>query len=240
MFRYVRSILSGMPPVAPPLDNVPYTAAVAVAEGDLLTLPGHTVAGKVSLATKVEDVFGVAMNDAAANASVRMAYVVPGMIFKTTADEATSAGAEVGINATSDGVRVNGTGLRVLKYELSGTTHWVWVTFMESALSQNRAADAMITEFKFDKTINSLSADIVGVIDQAARTIKLAAPAGTTVSALKATFTTTEFATVKVGDTVQTSGTTPNDFTDDVVYVVTSSDGRKVVSYTVTVTVAEA
>lgn len=137
MFQYVRSILSGMPPVAPPLDNVPYTAAVAVAEGDLLTLPGHTVAGKVSLATDVEDVFGVALNDAAADASVRMAYVVPGMIFKTTADEATSAGAEVGINVTSDGVSVDGTGLRVLKYELSGTTHWVWVTFMESALNRH-------------------------------------------------------------------------------------------------------
>ena len=45
-------------------------------------------------------------------------------------------------------------------------------------------------------------------------------PPGTDVTALVATFTTTG-ASVKVGSTVQVSGTTANDFTYPVVYTVT-------------------
>ena len=61
-------------------------------------------------------------------------------------------------------------------------------------------------------------------------------PFGTNVTALVATFTTTG-ASVKVGSTVQISGTTANNFTAPVVYTVTAADSSSV-TYTVTVTLA--
>jgi hypothetical protein len=67
--------------------------------------------------------------------------------------------------------------------------------------------------------------------------IELEVPYGTAVNPGKATFTTTPFAVVTVGATPQTSGTTTNDFTNDVVYTVTSQDGTQSKDYTVEVTV---
>ena len=74
---------------------------------------------------------------------------------------------------------------------------------------------------------------ISGVIDQSAMTITVAMPYGTSVTALKAVFTTTG-ASVKVGNTVQVSGVTPNDFTNPVLYTVTAADSTTAV-YTVSV-----
>lgn len=72
-----------------------------------------------------------------------------------------------------------------------------------------------------------------GTIDQAEKTIFVLVPQGTDVTSLIADFTTTGIS-VKVGSTTQVSGTTPNDFTDPVVYTVTGSDGLTAL-YTVTV-----
>jgi len=75
-----------------------------------------------------------------------------------------------------------------------------------------------------------------GTIVESAKTITVAVPAGTNVTALVATFTSTG-ATTKVGATSQVSGTTANDFTAPVVYTVTAADGSST-AYTVTVTIA--
>jgi len=75
-----------------------------------------------------------------------------------------------------------------------------------------------------------------GAIDENAKTISVIVPHGTDVTALVATFTTTG-ANVMVGDTIQVSGTTPNNFVNSVVYTVTDADGLTA-TYTVTVTVA--
>ena len=75
-----------------------------------------------------------------------------------------------------------------------------------------------------------------GTIDEAAKTIAVTVPTGTDVTALVATFATTGSA-VKVGATVQTSGVTPNDFTNPVAYTITDANGDSV-TYTVTVTAA--
>ena len=75
-----------------------------------------------------------------------------------------------------------------------------------------------------------------GVIDENAKAVAVTVPSGTDVTALVATFTTTG-ANVKVGSTVQVSGTTANDFSRPVIYTVTAADGSSA-SYTVTVTVA--
>ena len=75
-----------------------------------------------------------------------------------------------------------------------------------------------------------------GAIDESAKTVTLTVPFGTSVSALVATFSTTG-ASVKVGGATQVSGTTPNNFTNAVSYVVTAADGSTA-TYDVTVAVA--
>jgi len=79
-------------------------------------------------------------------------------------------------------------------------------------------------------------AGAVGTINETAKTIAVTVPFGTPLTALVATFTTTG-TVVKVGTTVQTSLSTPNNFTSPVAYIVTAGDASKV-TYTVTVTVA--
>jgi glycine cleavage system regulatory protein len=74
---------------------------------------------------------------------------------------------------------------------------------------------------------------IAGTINEPAKTISVTVPYGTNVTALVATFTTTG-ANVKVGTTVQVSGSTPNDFTSPVAYIVTAAD-NSTATYTVTV-----
>jgi hypothetical protein len=75
-----------------------------------------------------------------------------------------------------------------------------------------------------------------GVINDATKTIAVTVPAGTSVTALVATFTTTGTG-VKVGSAVQTSTATANNFTNPVAYTVMATDGTTE-TYTVTVTAA--
>ncbi|MFA6016151.1 MAG: ice-binding family protein [Gallionellaceae bacterium] len=94
------------------------------------------------------------------------------------------------------------------------------------------------------KEITSFSINgVAGVINETTKTISVTLPhysSGTTVTNLAtaktATFTSTG-ANVKVGATLQESGTTANVFNPSVAYVVTASDGLTA-SYTVNVTVA--
>ena len=79
-------------------------------------------------------------------------------------------------------------------------------------------------------------AGVTGTIDETAKTIAVTMPFGTNVTALKATFKSTG-ASMKVGTTVQTSKTTPNNFTSPVTYTVAAADGTTA-NYAVTVTVA--
>jgi N-acetylneuraminic acid mutarotase len=83
-----------------------------------------------------------------------------------------------------------------------------------------------ITAFGFGTT--------AGVIT--GQTIAVTMPFGTDVTNLVATFTTTG-TSVAVNNVNQVSGTTPNDFTNPVSYIVTAADGSTA-TYTVTVTVA--
>lgn len=79
-------------------------------------------------------------------------------------------------------------------------------------------------------------ATATGTIDETLKTIAVTVPYGTDVTALKATYTTTG-ASVKVGDVVQVSATTANNFTVPVAYVVTAADGTWA-TYTVVVSVS--
>jgi len=89
-----------------------------------------------------------------------------------------------------------------------------------------------ITAFSFQ----GLAPPVPGVINESLHTIALTVPVGTDVSALVATFTTTG-ASLTVGSTPQVSGTTANDFSSPVTYIVTAADASTQ-AYTVTVTVA--
>jgi hypothetical protein len=87
------------------------------------------------------------------------------------------------------------------------------------------------------KAITAFSlAGVVGTINETGKTITVTMPFGTSVTALVATFTTTG-ASVKVGSTVQISGTTANNFTNQVIYTVNAADASTQ-DYTVVVTVA--
>jgi len=89
------------------------------------------------------------------------------------------------------------------------------------------------------KAITAFSLNgVVGTINEAAKTIAVTMPFGTDVTARVATFTTTGVS-VKVGSTVQISGTTANNFTSPVTYTVTAADATAQ-NYTVTVTVEPA
>lgn len=90
-----------------------------------------------------------------------------------------------------------------------------------------------LTAFSFTKAKNpALAATADGVIT--GTNVAVSLPQGTTVTSLVASFTT-DGVSAKVGGTVQVSGTTPNDFTNPVVYRITAFDGS-FTDYTVTVT----
>jgi hypothetical protein len=79
-----------------------------------------------------------------------------------------------------------------------------------------------------------------GSIDPTAKTVSISVPTGSDRSNLVATFVVSPEAAVTVGSDAQQSGTTPNDFTNPVVYTVTAQDGTTTNEYTVTVTEAPA
>jgi len=101
--------------------------------------------------------------------------------------------------------------------------------------SETQSSEKQLLSFGFTDSANSaLSVDVVGTIDQSAHTVAVIVPYGTTVTALVATFTCSDKASVPVGSTAQTSGTTENNFTNAVTYTVTAEDGSAQ-AYTVTV-----
>ncbi len=99
------------------------------------------------------------------------------------------------------------------------------------------ASDAKsLLSFSFEASNNSpnLTVDVPGAIS--GTTITATVPFNTSVTALKATFATSGVS-VKVGNVVQESGVTPNNFTSSVEYIVTAAD-NSTQTYTVIVTIA--
>lgn len=79
--------------------------------------------------------------------------------------------------------------------------------------------------------------DSAASIDYSAHTIAIDVANGTNPAALVATFELSDGASAAVGATPQVSGTTANDFSSPVEYVVTAEDGVTTQTWTVTVTV---
>ena len=111
---------------------------------------------------------------------------------------------------------------------------WVEIVNQGSGFTAHAVTPHFLT---YSLPVGADGADVNGVINETAGTITVEAVNGTVVTSLAATFTVTDSATVKVGDTSQTSGTTTNDFSDPVVYTLTLDGETK--TYTVTVNVAD-
>lgn len=111
--------------------------------------------------------------------------------------------------------------------------NYVWIT--------PPATGASITSFKFTSADNStIDQDVIGTVNEAAKTITLTVPFSADLDNLIASFTLSSGATAKIGSTVQTSGTTPNSFSSQQVYTVTAADNTTTQNYTVTVNKAAA
>lgn len=145
----------------------------------------------------------------------------------------TNATVKIAATAQVSGVTANDF-TSVLTYTViagDGSTQDYQVTVTNLAVQTGK----QITTFSF----NALDPDVVATIDQDALTIDLTVPLGTNVTALVATFSNSLLSDVTIGGTAQTSGTTANDFTNPVSYVVTAEDGGTQ-AYTVTVTITAA
>ena len=86
-----------------------------------------------------------------------------------------------------------------------------------------------ITSFAFLLTKNPLAVNIVGTLDEEAKTVTIAMPPNTDITGL--------LPDIEIPETAQVSPNTVQDFTNPIEYTVTAEDGSKVV-YTVNVTVA--
>src|SRR3990172_3134355 len=119
--------------------------------------------------------------------------------------------------------------------------HWfaallliVFISGCGSSSGGGGTTTAPLSDAKAITAFSFASPAATGTIDENAKTTAIIVPNGTNVTALIATFTTTG-ASVKVGSTIQVSGTTSIDFTNPVTYTVTAADSTTA-TYTVTVT----
>lgn len=99
----------------------------------------------------------------------------------------------------------------------------------DSGSTASKSSENKITEFGFKKDSNpSLSGDIKGRIN--GNTISIEVPSGTDKTKLKASFEISSKAQLLIGNTVQKSGETENDFSDvtkGVMYTVKAEDGSE-------------
>jgi hypothetical protein len=136
-----------------------------------------------------------------------------------------------------------GTGVKVgATAQVSGTTQ---NNFTSPVVYTVTAGDSTTATYTVTVTVAPSSAKALtayslngttGSINELAKTILVTMPFGTNVTALVATFSTTGSG-VKVGVLTQVSGTTANDFTSPVAYIVSAAD-TTTATYTVTVALA--
>jgi hypothetical protein len=114
--------------------------------------------------------------------------------------------------------------MRITAADLTTTQNWtINVTF-----AANTQTDILTYSLAgYDGTVN------IGT-----HNVSVTVPYGTNVTSLVATFTLSPQATATVGGINQVSGTTPNDFTNPVIYTVEAGDGTTTQDWTVTVSFA--
>ncbi len=118
---------------------------------------------------------------------------------------------------------------------VSNGTQYIYKVLAEYLNGTDEMSTDVILATRFAITAFSFSnPPATGTIDHTNKTIKVAVPNGTDRTVLIASFTATG-AIVKVGETIQTSGTTANNFTNPVTYILTTNNDASTCSYVVTV-----
>jgi len=105
--------------------------------------------------------------------------------------------------------------------------------------SCGKSTDSILSSDKAITAFSFASPAATSVINDSAKTIAVGVPSGTALGSIVATFAVSAGASVSVNGKAQVSGTTANDFTGAVTYVVTAEDGTTV-SYVVTVSAGAA
>ena len=191
-----------------------YTVAVTVASNAAKALVGYSLAGNSATINEANKTIAVTLPTGTNVSALVATFTTTGFDVKVGATTQTS-----GTTPNNFSTPVTYT---VAAADGSTTTYAATAT-----VAQNTA-----------KAIAAYSLDgIAGTINEAAKTIAVTLPFGTSVSALTASFTTTG-AGVKVGPTTQVSGVTRNNFSNPVTYTVTAADGSTT-AYAVTATVAQ-
>jgi len=208
-----------------------YTVTVTVAASSAKDITAFSFLDATNPALTADVTATVDQGTGAINATVPAGTVVTALVASFTT---TGASVRVGAATQSSGITANDftspVTYVVTAADSTTKTYTVTVTIAPSAAKD-------ITAFSFlDATNPALTADVTATIDQGTGAIAATVPAGTVVTGLVATFTTTG-ASVRVGAATQSSGITANDFTNPVVYVVTAADST-MKTYTVTVTIA--
>lgn len=111
-----------------------------------------------------------------------------------------------------------------------------YITYTITVSNNPKSSEAKITEFGFI----GLSAPATGMIDENAGTIRVAIPFSASYTNLVASFSISDYSTVRIGSVLQTSGTTSNNFTAPLTYQVTAENGTSKKDYVVTVVKAPA
>jgi hypothetical protein len=137
----------------------------------------------------------------------------------------------------------NGVAIVTFTYAKPGTFDAIAVANNHSGdgeIVKNVQSDPVTITIASDKSaITAFSFEGISTnttIDEDAKTITVTVPHGTDVTDLQASFTASEFSTVAIDGTEQTSGTTVNDFSTPQIYTVTADNGATS-DYTVTVEV---
>lgn len=101
------------------------------------------------------------------------------------------------------------------------------VTYQVALSLDQLSGVANILTFKFLDSLNSAftGGDRTGTINYATNAIAISVPNGTTVTSLVASFTLSTGATAKISSTAQTSGTTTNNFSSPLSYIITAANG---------------
>ena len=158
------------------------------------------------------------------NSNETVYYTTDGSTPTTSSSKVTSSGLPLTIS-----VSISET-VDAIVYD-SASAQWFDLNINQFTLAASNAAE--ITAYSVPGQTGSAN------INSGTGTIGVTVPSGTNVTALVATFTVSAgVSSVKVGSTSQVSGTTANNFTSPVTYVVTAQDGVTTKNWVVTVTVA--
>lgn len=178
------------------------------------------------------------INDTAKTVSITVPYYVT--LTGLKASFTVSDGATVSVNGTAQtsGQTVNDfsspLSYTVRAEDGNSAVYTVSVTQIPARTGKS------FTMFKFDRDDNwFLPEDILGTINESAKTVSVEIPYNTSPNSLKPSFSVSDGATVTVDGTLQQSGTVSHDFTTPIIYRVTAEDSSYA-EYTVSVSVAAA